>query len=87
MRRTFVRPNVTAEILGECQLKVRRPNREDLLQIRKGVYTYEALMARAEQILAEIEALAETSALPDQPKGLMERLLVDVRKGWYGAPA
>lgn len=74
-----------AEILGEGRLQVRRQNREDLLQIRKGAYSYEALMTRAELKLAEIEALAESSPLPDQPdKSQIERLLVEVRKGWYG---
>jgi hypothetical protein len=45
-------------------------------------------MERAEHKLAEIEALAETSPLPDQPdKNQIERLLVEVRKGWYARDA
>ena len=75
---------MAAEILGEGKLQVRRPNREDLLLIRKGAYQYEALSARADQKLEEIESLAARSVLPDLPnKGQIQSLLVAVRKGWY----
>jgi uncharacterized protein len=76
---------MAAEIMGEGKIQVRRPNRDDLLLIRKGEYPYEALIARAEQKLEEIEILAAKCALPEQPdKQLIQRMLASVRKRWYG---
>lgn len=75
---------MAVEILKEGKLQVRRPNREDLLAIRRGDYEYEALMQRAEQKLEEIEQVFAQSPLPELPdKGPIEHLTVALRKEWY----
>lgn len=73
------------EILKDGKLLVRRPNRDELLAIRRGDWEYDALIALAEAKLARIEALYLNSPLPERPDKLrIERLLVETRKGFYG---
>ncbi|GAB3648909.1 hypothetical protein GCM10027594_24320 [Hymenobacter agri] len=74
-----------AEEIAKCgELNVRRPNREFLLQIRRGEFEYEQLVADAEQLVARVEAAFVTSALPDAPdKETAERLLIRVRRMFY----
>ncbi len=74
------------EILEQGQLNVRRPNREHLLAIRAGQYSYEALMQEAEAKLQRIESAYSSSALPDAPdRALIERLLVETRAATIAA--
>ena len=76
--------DMAAEIIGKGELVVRRPNRTDLLDIRRGKYEYEELINRAEQKLEEIEVLFAACTLPDLPdRDLIERLLIKVRRLWY----
>lgn len=66
------------------QLRVRRPNREFLLQIRRGEFGYEQLMAEADALLAQVDAAFAASALPQMPdQKAAEQLLVRVRRQWY----
>jgi uncharacterized protein len=72
------------EIIEFGTLQVRRPNREQLLKIRRGEFQYEELMEQAETKLAQIEHLFPKCKLPLQPdKELIERLLVEVRYSFY----
>ena len=48
-------------------LSVRRPNREQLLEIRKGAFDYDILIEQAEQKLKAIDAAFDTCSLPDEP--------------------
>ncbi len=76
--------DMAAEILEDGTLQVRRPNREHLLNIRRGEFEYEELMAQAEEKLQYIENIYAKSTLPEQPdKSKIEQLLVAVRKGMY----
>lgn len=66
------------------QLCVRRPNREFLLQIRRGEFDYEQLIAEADALVAEVDAAFATATLPETPnQAAAERLLVQVRRQWY----
>ena len=72
------------EIALTGELQVRRPNREFLLQIRRGEFDYEQLVAEAEQLVARVEAGFATSTLPAAPnKAAAEALLRQVRHAFY----
>ncbi len=72
------------EIAVSGELNVRRPNREFLLQIRRGEFEYEALVAEAEQLVVRVEAAFAESTLPDAPdKDAAGQLLRRVRQEFY----
>ncbi|HEX8326510.1 MAG TPA: nucleotidyltransferase domain-containing protein [Hymenobacter sp.] len=74
------------EIAEHGQLNVRRPNREFLLQIRRGEFEYEALVTEAEQLVSQVEAAFAASPLPEAPnKEFAEQLLIQVRHAFYKA--
>ena len=78
---TFRLLDMAEEILAEGVIRVERPNREELLAIKRGEYGYEELLARAEAKMAAVEAAARASKLPDAPdRGEVERRLVRVRE-------
>ena len=74
-----------AEEIGRTgQLLVRRPNREFLLQIRRGEFEYEALVAEAEQLVTRVEAAFAGSALPQAPaKEAADAHLRQVRRAFF----
>lgn len=55
------------EILTEGVIRVRRPDAEELLEIRYGKWTYEELVEYSARQDMELEELAQTSTLPKQP--------------------
>ena len=55
------------EILTDGKVLVRRPDAEELLRIRAGDWDYHKLVEWAEAQDAELEVLAKTSRLPNQP--------------------
>ena len=72
------------EIALSGELHVRRPNREFLLQIRRGEFDYETLVAQAEELVERVDAAFAHSHLPDAPdKALAEQLLLQVRQAFY----
>ncbi|MBD2766780.1 nucleotidyltransferase domain-containing protein [Hymenobacter sp. BT664] len=72
------------EIATTGQLHVRRPNREFLLQIRRGEFDYADLVAEAEQLVERVEAAFAASALPEAPnRAAAEELLRRVRREFY----
>jgi hypothetical protein len=74
------------EIALTGQLQVRRPNREFLLQIRRGEFEYTELVAEAEQLVARVEAAFATSPLPAAPDApAAEETLQRVRQQFYAA--
>jgi hypothetical protein len=86
MMHTFRLLDMAAEILEYGEIRVRRPNRDELLRIRAGEYEYEDLISRAEKKLELIDALYERSTLPEKPdKEAVEKVLVEVREEWYKA--
>ncbi len=75
---------MATEIATKHQVIVRRPNREYLLQIRRGDFSYEQLVQMAEEKTRQMEELYKQSHLPNQPDyAAVNALLVDIRKKWY----
>jgi hypothetical protein len=74
------------EIASTGRLHVRRPDRDFLLEIRRGAFEYEQLVTEAEALVEQVEAAFATSALPETPNvEAAEQLLVQVRQAWYSA--
>jgi predicted nucleotidyltransferase len=74
------------EIARTGELHVRRPNRDFLLQIRRGEFEYAELLAEAEQLVARVETAFATSALPEAPsREVAESTLLRVRREFYEA--
>ncbi|MGI4867059.1 MAG: nucleotidyltransferase domain-containing protein [Janthinobacterium lividum] len=72
------------EIALTGEIQVRRPNREFLLQIRRGEFEYAELVAEAEQLVAQVEAAFKASALPAAPSAeAAEETLRRVRQEFY----
>ena len=75
------------EIARTGELRVRRPNPDFLLRIRRGEFAYDDLLTRAEDLLARVEAAFRTSALPPEPDAAAaEAALVQLRQTFYAHP-
>jgi predicted nucleotidyltransferase len=73
--------DMAGEIATEGELRVRRENRDFLLRVRNGEFSYEELVERAETQLAEVQAAFERSPLPDEPdRRLVSSVLVSIRE-------
>lgn len=67
------------EILTTGKVIVKRPDREELLSIRNGAWTYEQLVEFAEREDRELSELAKTSPLPNQPdRAMLDRLCIEI---------
>lgn len=67
------------EILSTGKVIVKRPDREELLSIRNGAWTYEQLVEFAEREDKELSELAKTSPLPKQPdRAMLDRLCIEI---------
>jgi uncharacterized protein len=76
--------DMAEEIATQKRVIVRRPNREFLLQIRRGDFTYEELLVMAEEKVRRTEELFAQSDLPDQPDfAMVNDLLVRMRREIY----
>jgi hypothetical protein len=72
------------EILRDGVLNVRRANRDELLKIRSGAYTYEELMAKAEYLMEAVETAYASTTLPEKPdKARISSLTAQVRREFY----
>ena len=84
MMHTFRLLNMAAEIATEQQVNVRRPDRDFLLRVRQGEYTYEALMDMVNQKMETMQGLYASSPLPDEPDAhAANELLVALRTQLY----
>ena len=67
-RRPLVRlMRMCREILTTSRVVVKRPDREELLAIRNGAWSYDQLIEWAEKQDAEMNELMEKSSLPKSP--------------------
>ena len=74
------------EIAHLSDIRVRRPYREFLLQIRRGKFTYAELIAEAEKLVGQVAAAFAASALPPMPDtDAAEATLRRVRRAFYAA--
>lgn len=84
MMHTFRLLDMATEILKTGKINVKRPNREELLSIRKGEWSYEDLMSKAASKMKEVEKAYEISELQERPDEVaIEQLLIQLRRGYY----
>lgn len=75
---------VAEEILRDGKLNVKRPNREELLNIKSGNMNYDDLLGMADRLMENIESYYLTSSLPNSPdKKKAEKVLVEMREELY----
>ena len=68
-----------AEILKGEGVQVLRKDREELLAVRDGIWSYEQLMKQAELLSLELRQAKRESALPEQPDDeALNRLCVEI---------
>lgn len=73
------------EIAREGVVSIRRSDRENLLDIRSGKFSYDELVSQAEEMNAGLAALYAASGLPDQPDRYAANcLLVEIRAEFGG---
>ena len=76
--------DMSLEILNGEGIIVRRPNREELLKIRRGDVEYDELLENAESKLKKMEELFMKSKLPSKvDRDFTNRLLIGMRKEFY----
>lgn len=86
MMHTFRLLDMAAEIAEHARITVRRPNRDFLMKIRCGEFTYNELIEMAESRIGEIGDLYARSNLPDEPDhGAINDVLVRIREEFYAA--
>lgn len=84
MMHTFRLLNMAEEIAREGLVNVRRHDREFLLKIRSGAFSYEELVDKANEKIQQIDHLYERSSLPDEPDlATAEAILVEIRERMY----
>lgn len=76
--------DMCAEILNGEGVKVFRPNREELLEIRHGNRTYQELVDWAIEKKEKIHEIMQTSPLPNEiSKDMARDVLLQLRKSFY----
>lgn len=84
MMHTFRLLNMAEEIAREGKVFVRRQDRDYLLKIRSGVFSYEELVDLANEKVTEIHSLYATSTLPLSPDlHQAEQILFEIRETLY----
>jgi hypothetical protein len=58
---------MATEILERGEVRVRRPDREELLRVRDGAWSYDELNAQSESMTARVAVLRDVSSLPAEP--------------------
>lgn len=66
MMHTFRLLEMACDVARYGEIRPRRPNREALLAIKQGQFTYDDLVARAEVLMGEVSQLFAASSLPEQ---------------------
>lgn len=75
---------IAREIAETGTMTIRRPNREELLDIRKGRVKLEDLIGWAEQEMNDLDTMFDNSDLPDAvPTELINETLKKIRKDFY----
>ena len=72
------------EILTEGKVIVRRPDAQELLDIRNGKWDYDTMLKQAEELDEELKSLYETSTLQDSPdrEGINDLYIETVKEYW-----
>ena len=81
MMHTFRLLDMAIEILDKKEVIVKRPNREELLKIRSGFFTYQELIKKTDQKIEELEIAYQNSTLPEIPNvANLEKSLIKIRE-------
>ena len=84
MMHVFRLLNMAEEIARYKKVNVRRPEREWLLKVRAGEFSYEELLSMAEERIELVNDLFKDADLPDQPDfGTAELKLGEIRESIY----
>jgi uncharacterized protein len=84
MMHVFRLLNMAEEIARDKKVNVRRPEREYLLKVRAGEFSYEDLLKEAEDKIEIVDDLFKKSDLPEQPDHeAADKLLVQIREVIY----
>lgn len=84
MMHVFRLLEMACEIGKEGKVNVQRPNREFLLKIKSGHFTYEELLKMAEDLQIEMETAFNNSNLPENPdKAYINQLTFELRDKLY----
>lgn len=84
MMHTFRLLTMAEEIALYKEVRVHRADREFLLRIRNGEFSYDTLMEMAAQKLDHMKQLYAVSDLPEHPDpALAEALLISIREEYY----
>jgi len=84
MMHTFRLLEMAKEILADEKINVRRENRDELMKIRNGEWSYDELIKMANAKMKEVEKAFLNSRLPDEPiVENIEDLLVEIRAELY----
>lgn len=71
-------------IFKNNKIEIRVKNRDELLDIKAGNWDYDDLLSYADELIEELNLLAEGSSLPDFPdKEKAEKILVEIREELY----
>jgi len=84
MMHTFRLLDMAEEIGRNGRIVVRQPNRDFLLKVKSGAFSYDELVERAAKKVEEIEDIYDKSTLPEEPdKEVINQLLVRMRAEFY----
>jgi len=84
MMHTFRLLRMAKEIALTGQPQVRRADRQELLDIKAGLFAYDELMAKAAEELKQIDECFVASRLPAEPDiKQIERWAIEIRQAWY----
>ncbi len=85
MMHVFRLLGMAEDIARYGEIRTRRTDRTELLAIRSGVYSYQELTDRAEQIMVDLEESYRSADLPDAPdEQAIEHTLVEMRMKLFG---
>ncbi|MBG5983659.1 nucleotidyltransferase domain-containing protein [Proteus vulgaris] len=84
MMHTFRLLYVALGIAQENKVKVWCDNRDDLLAIKAGKFSYDELLERSERLIKDIKKAFQLSALPDEINhSIVKNTLINIRKELY----
>ncbi|MGZ0080079.1 DNA polymerase beta superfamily protein [Methylomonas sp. YC3] len=84
MMHTFRLLRMAKEIAETGRPQIRRQDRDELLEIKAGRFSYDDLMAKAAAELKKVDESFASSTLPNEPDiGQIERWVIEIRKAWY----
>lgn len=84
MMHTFRLLDIAEEIARTGAFTTRRPNRQELLTIKRGEHSYEELIEKANKKIEITQKLFDSSPLPPKPqKERVNRLCYEIRNAWY----